>query len=116
MAILEIASGILVAPFFSVILMVLLLASFGKSFGIRRLYVKFLLRLFEVCVITVNFQLPSKLRHKENHKKKKVNVKEKKKLMCVVIEIFRGNTTIFKITFNSMCDYVDLVNSLSFLS
>lgn len=70
MAILEIASGILVAPFFSVILMVLLLASFGKSFGIRRLYVKFLLRLFEVRVITVNFQLPSKLRHKENHTKK----------------------------------------------
>lgn len=62
MAVLEIASGILIAPFLSVIMMVLLLASFGKSFGIRRLYVKFLLRLFEVCVITEN----AKLRHKKN--------------------------------------------------
>ncbi|KAL7023490.1 hypothetical protein ACKWTF_012636 [Chironomus riparius] len=47
MAILEIASGILFAPFFFVLIIIILLASFGKSFGIRRLYVQMLVKLFE---------------------------------------------------------------------
>lgn len=55
MALIEIASGILVAPFFSVLILILLLASFGKSFGIRRLYVELLLRLFEVRLINQPF-------------------------------------------------------------
>ncbi|XP_070503039.1 glycerol-3-phosphate acyltransferase 3-like isoform X2 [Chironomus tepperi] len=47
MAILEIASGILFAPFFCILFLIILLASFGKSFGIRRLYVELLVKLFE---------------------------------------------------------------------
>lgn len=45
---LEIASGVLFAPFISLLVVILLLASCGKSFGIRKAYVKLLLRLFEV--------------------------------------------------------------------
>lgn len=74
MAVLEIASGILVAPFFSVIMMVLLLASFGKSFGIRRLYVNFLLRLFEVCVIAVNVIFQVIASQGKLYNKKKVTI------------------------------------------
>lgn len=53
MALLEIASSILLAPFFSVLIMILLLASFGKSFGIRKVYVQLLLRLFEVRLLAI---------------------------------------------------------------
>ena len=45
---LEIVGGLLVTPFVTLLLLILLLASFGKSFGIRKAYVDLLLRLFEV--------------------------------------------------------------------
>lgn len=45
---LEIASGVLFAPFITLLVVILLLASCGKSFGIRKAYVQLLLRLFEV--------------------------------------------------------------------
>ena len=45
---LEIAGGVVFAPFISLLVIILLLASFGKSFGIRKAYVALLLRLFEV--------------------------------------------------------------------
>lgn len=78
MAILEIASGILFAPLFSVIFLSLVLASFGKSLGIRRLYVKFLLRLFEVIdfiqlwywISLLYFYRTLELHHKWNVEKK----------------------------------------------
>lgn len=49
---LEIAGGMLFAPFITLLVVILLLASFGKSFGIRRAYVQLLLRLFEVSIIS----------------------------------------------------------------
>lgn len=48
MAIVEIAGGIIFAPFVSILVLILMLASFGKSFGIRKLYVQFLVKIFEV--------------------------------------------------------------------
>lgn len=66
MALLEIASGLLVLPFFSVLVMMLLLASFGKSFGIRRLYVKVLLKLFEVRITLNTLIITSQKKLKEN--------------------------------------------------
>jgi hypothetical protein len=48
MVLLEIAGGMLFAPFITLLVVILLLASFGKSFGIRKAYVQLLLRLFEV--------------------------------------------------------------------
>lgn len=45
---LEIAGGVFFAPFIILLTVILLLASFGKSFGIRKVYVDLLLRLFEV--------------------------------------------------------------------
>ncbi len=39
---------ILLPPFFVLLSLVIFLASFGKSLGIRRLYVRVLLRIFEV--------------------------------------------------------------------
>ena len=40
--------NLILPPFFFVIIATLVLASFGKSLGIRNLYVKVLLRIFEV--------------------------------------------------------------------
>lgn len=48
MVFLEIAGGMLFAPFITLLVVILLLASMGKSFGIRKAYVQLLLRLFEV--------------------------------------------------------------------
>jgi hypothetical protein len=45
---LEIAGGMLFAPFITLLVVILILASCGKSFGIRKAYVQLLLRLFEV--------------------------------------------------------------------
>lgn len=45
---LEIAGGMMIFPFVSLLVVILLLASMGKSFGIRKAYVELLLRLFEV--------------------------------------------------------------------
>lgn len=45
---LGIAGGVFFAPFVLLLTVILLLASFGKSFGIRKAYVDLLLRLFEV--------------------------------------------------------------------
>ena len=47
--------NLILPPFFFVIIATLVLASFGKSLGIRNLYVKVLLRIFEVH-ITYNIQ------------------------------------------------------------
>ncbi|CRK92398.1 CLUMA_CG005966, isoform A [Clunio marinus] len=44
---LEIAGGVLFAPFVTLLVVILLLASMGKSFGIRKAYVQLLLKLFE---------------------------------------------------------------------
>lgn len=80
MALLEIASGLLVLPFFSVLVMILLLASFGKSFGVRRLYVKFLLRLFEVRAALEVLIIASQRKSNANLKFTILKMK------CVVIE------------------------------
>lgn len=50
---LEIAGGVFFAPFITLLLVILLLASFGKSFGLRKAYVNALLRLFEVSYIVL---------------------------------------------------------------
>ena len=42
-------SGIIYAPSVFFLSSVIFLAAVGKSFGIRKLYVKFLLAVFEVC-------------------------------------------------------------------
>ena len=39
---------ILLAPFFVLVIIVIGLASFGASFGLRKMYVKALLKIFEV--------------------------------------------------------------------
>ena len=44
--------NLILPPFFFVIIATLVLASFGKSLGIRNLYVKVLLRIFEVDIIS----------------------------------------------------------------
>lgn len=51
---LEIAGGMLFAPFVILLVIILLLASCGKSFGIRKAYVQLLLRLFEVRNVQTN--------------------------------------------------------------
>ena len=43
------AITILCLPLAFVLILVVLLASVGKSLGLRRKYVKFLLKVFEVC-------------------------------------------------------------------
>ena len=43
--------NLILTPFFFVIIATLVLASFGKSLGIRNLYVKVLLRIFEVDIL-----------------------------------------------------------------
>ncbi|CAO1425592.1 unnamed protein product [Diamesa serratosioi] len=47
MVIVEIATSVFFAPFFILLFVIILLASLGKSFGIRKLYVDLLLKLFE---------------------------------------------------------------------
>lgn len=54
---LEIAGGVFFAPLILLLSVILLLASFGKSFGIRKVYVDLLLRLFEVRFILSRDQL-----------------------------------------------------------
>lgn len=49
---LEIAGGMFLGPFITLLVVILLLASFGKSFGIRKKYVELLLKLFEVRQVT----------------------------------------------------------------
>ena len=46
--------NLILPPFFFVIIATLVLASFGKSLGIRNLYVKVLLRIFEVDLISTS--------------------------------------------------------------
>ena len=48
MVIVEVATSVFFAPFFILLFVIILLASLGKSFGIRKLYVDLLLKLFEV--------------------------------------------------------------------
>ncbi|CAO1432921.1 unnamed protein product [Diamesa hyperborea] len=47
MVIVEVATSVFFAPFFILLFVIILLASLGKSFGIRKLYVDLLLKLFE---------------------------------------------------------------------
>lgn len=44
-------SSLLVAPFLMLFLVVVFMASLGKSFGVRRFYIKMLLKVFEVSVV-----------------------------------------------------------------
>jgi energy-coupling factor transporter transmembrane protein EcfT len=80
MALFETAIGIIISIVF--------FGSMGRSFGVRRLYVKFLLKLFEVCIVLRHLFIMmtialyySKLRHKENPNCER----EKKEENCVVI-------------------------------
>ncbi len=41
---------IILAPFIVLVTVVICLASVGASFGLRKMYVKALLKLFEVCI------------------------------------------------------------------
>lgn len=51
--ILAVAGSLLLTPFLMFILCIIFLASIGKSLGVRKLYVKLLLTIFEVSVINL---------------------------------------------------------------
>ncbi|KYM98878.1 hypothetical protein ALC62_10435 [Cyphomyrmex costatus] len=46
--VMSVAFSLLLIPFFMLLLAIIFLASIGKSLGVRRLYIKLLLALFEV--------------------------------------------------------------------
>jgi glycerol-3-phosphate O-acyltransferase 3/4 len=51
--------SVLITPFLMILLCIVFLASIGKSLGVRRLYVKLLLVIFEVSAVSCtksNFQ------------------------------------------------------------
>jgi hypothetical protein len=49
-SIISVSCSILVTPFLMFLLAIIFLASIGKSLGVRRLYVKMLLKIFEVSI------------------------------------------------------------------
>lgn len=86
--------SVLLAPFVALLVMILSLASLGKSFGIRKAYVDLLLRLFEVSRWNnaqrrqwpmqwgrKSFCLRDQLRHTKSFKNRR---------KCVVIEVSRS--------------------------
>jgi len=50
-SVVSVSCSILVTPFLMFLLAIIFLASIGKSLGVRRLYVKLLLKIFEVSAI-----------------------------------------------------------------
>jgi glycerol-3-phosphate O-acyltransferase 3/4 len=49
-SVVSVSCSILVMPFLMFLLAIIFLASIGKSLGVRRLYVKMLLKIFEVSI------------------------------------------------------------------
>jgi hypothetical protein len=49
-SVISVSCSILVMPFLMFLLAIIFLASIGKSLGVRRLYVKMLLKIFEVSI------------------------------------------------------------------
>lgn len=86
---LEIAGGVLIAPFVTLLLVILLLASFGKSLGIRKAYVELLLKLFEVSRTSESLNCWSRRRIIDsNNCVTKERLKNRRK--CVVIGFSRS--------------------------
>jgi hypothetical protein len=52
------AFSLLLTPFLMLLLAIIFLASIGKSLGVRRLYIKLLLALFEVSLLVARGEFP----------------------------------------------------------